>query len=151
MRTSYPKNHKVSFSWNFWKPGWLLKKKVWNLKKNRGGFLYPLKEPEPAVLTKSENRPILVWALSCSSCAVVVCLYQQRFFFLLSLCVSPALSPVASRCFCCRLGSKRSLLLSVVEEILLLLQVLLLPVVEEILHLCLFNCRIVLKNLLMIT
>ncbi len=31
--------------------------------------------------------------------------------------------------FCYRLGSKRSLLLSVVEEILLLLQVFLLPVV----------------------
>jgi hypothetical protein len=118
--------------------------------------------------------------LSCSSCAVVVCLYQLRLpAFLLSL-VSPALSwpravsvavwDVRDRCtfflLCRRFCSfLQVFLLPVVEDVLLILQVFLLPVVEdvllilqvllpvvdEILHLCLFNCRIVLKNLLMIT
>lgn len=46
---------------------------------------------------------------------------------LVSVCLSCVF--LASRCFCCHLGSKKSLFLFVVEEILLLLQVLLLHVV----------------------
>ncbi len=81
-----------------------------------------------------------VRTLSRPSCAVARLSLPVAFAFasFLSLCVCASLPRLLGvALFCCRLGSKRSLLLlSVVEDILLILQVLLLPVVEDIFLIC---------------